>query len=322
MNLESFQQERDRSWRELESAVAHARGRPERLGPEGVHRLGRVYRAAAADLALARRRFPGDPVTLRLERLVASARTTVYGSPARQGSLRSFLSRGYWRRVAERPGPLALAWALLLVPAVAAAAWALGDPGGAVGLVPGEFEAAADPPVEGRDFSAGEGAAFSGAVLTNNVQVTFFAFAAGITLGLGTALITAFNGLILGAVFGLAADAGNLRALARLLSVHGPLELSCIVVGATAGLRVGGALLVGGARRRGRALVDEARAAVEMALGTAPWLVVCALAEGFLTGPDLALPVQLALGGALFALFWGLVAWRGRAPRPAPAPSP
>ena len=56
----------------------------------------------------------------------------------------------------------------------------------------------------------------------------------------------------------------------------------------------------------------EARPAVEIAAGTVPWLVVCGLCEGFLTGPELPVALQLAIGVALFVLFWGLVIWRGR----------
>jgi hypothetical protein len=52
---------------------------------------------------------------------------------------------------------------------------------------------------------------------------------------------------------------------------------------------------------------------VELALGTAPWLVLCGFLEGLATGPELPLPVQVAIGLGLAALFWGLVAWRGRA---------
>jgi hypothetical protein len=59
-------------------------------------------------------------------------------------------------------------------------------------------------------------------------------------------------------------------------------------------------------------VVSEARNAVELALGTVPWLVVCGLLEGFATGPELPVGVQLAIGGAMFGVFWGLVLWRGR----------
>ena len=314
MNLATFEARQGPGWRRLDDALGRARGRPERLGPDGALELGGLYRQAAADLAYARRRFPGDPVVARLEALVLRGRGAVYGQGRRRGSLRAFLSRGYWRRLAERPVPLVVAWLLLLLPALAAALWSTSDPGAALGLVPGDLQAAADPPASGRDFEAAEGAAFSTQVMINNIQVTLTAFAGGILFGVGTVLALVFNGLVLGVVAGLAFDAGNGAAFVRLVSAHGPLELSCIVVGGAAGLRLGWALICPGPRRRGRALVQEAGKAVEIALGTAPWLVLCGFAEGFLTGPELPLAVQVAIGIALAAVFWGLVIWRGRAP--------
>ena len=80
---------------------------------------------------------------------------------------------------------IALAWALLLAPAAAGALWGLADPGAAVGLVPGEFAGAADPPAEGRDFGAGEGSVFATQVLVNNIQVTLIAFAGGLAVRAG-----------------------------------------------------------------------------------------------------------------------------------------
>jgi uncharacterized membrane protein SpoIIM required for sporulation len=312
VRLAAFEAERGDDWRRLQDALARAGGRPERLGPDGVRELGALYRGAAADLAYARRRFPGDPVVARLEGLVVAGRGAVYGQAPRGGALRAFLSRGYWRRLAERPLLILVAWLLLLAPAAAGALWAAGDPGAALGLVPGELQAAADPPAEGRDFDAETAAAFSAQVMVNNIQVTLTAFAGGILAGAGTVLALLFNGLILGVVGGLAFEAGNGTAFLRLVSSHGPLELSCIVVGGVAGLRLGHALIVPGARTRARSLQHEARRSVELAVGTAPWLVVCGFAEGLLTGPELPVGVQVTIGLALAGLFWGLVAWRGR----------
>jgi uncharacterized membrane protein SpoIIM required for sporulation len=311
VSLSSFEAERGSAWRRLREAVERARGRPERLGADGVQELGALYRQAAADLAYARRRFPGDPVVGRLESLVVAARGLVYGQGRRRGGLRSFLLRGYWERLAERPVLLAVSWLLLVAPALAGGLWAASDPGAALGIVPPELQAAADPPPEGRDYDAATAGAFSAQVLFNNIQVTLTAFAGGIAFGVGTVLALLLNGAILGVVTGLAFDAGNGRALLRLLSAHGPLELSCIVVGGAAGLRLGWALISPGPRPRGRVLVAEARNAVELALGTAPWLVVCGFAEGYLTGPELPLVAQLAIGLALAGVFWGLMVWRG-----------
>ena len=120
----------------LNDLLSRAGSRPARLEPAAVLELGALYRQAAADLAFARRRFPGDPVVLRLEDLVVRGRGAVYGHARRGGRVRDFVARGYWRRLAERPVPLLAAWALLLVPAVAAGLWALSDAGAALAVVP------------------------------------------------------------------------------------------------------------------------------------------------------------------------------------------
>jgi uncharacterized membrane protein SpoIIM required for sporulation len=314
VNLERFETQRGPEWVRLDALLARGAGRRgrRRLGAAGVLELGALYRGAAADLAYARRRFPGDPVVARLEGLVLRGRAAVYGRSGRRGSARAFFARGYWQRLAERPGMIALAWALLLVPAVAGAVWGLVDPGAAVGLVPADFADAADPPAEGRDFGAGEGSVFATQVLINNIQVTLAAFVGGLLFGVGTVFALVFNGLLLGTIGGLAFAAGNGEAFIRLISSHGPLELSCIVVGGVAGLRLGHSLLVPGSRTRLRSLQHEARRSVELAVGVAPWLVLCGFLEGLATGPELPLPVQVTIGLGLAALFWGLVVFRGR----------
>ena len=177
MNLGRLQAERAAAWDELEALVRDARGRPERLGPDALRRLGALYRGASADLAAVRRAAPADPLVRRLEDLVGGGRFLVYDAVTERASLSSFVSRGYWRRVAERPLPLLLAALLLLAPAALAWAWALADPGAAAGLVPGEFGGAIDPGRTGTDLglSQAERTAFSAQVLTNNIQVTFLA---------------------------------------------------------------------------------------------------------------------------------------------------
>src|SRR4051812_1147513 len=313
MKLEQFLAERTPRWTELEGLVRAAGARPEQLGPDRVRRLGALYREAAGDLAYARRRFAGDPGQARLESLVGRARVLVYGAPARRASLLGFVTRGYWRAVAERPAPLLIAWALLLVPAVLAWVWAQTDPAGALGLVPGDLQGAAEPPHGGRGLGGAEAAHFSSTVMTNNIMVTFLAFAAGIAGGLGSALVLLFNGALLGAVGGVAAQSGNLRPFVDLVTPHGVLELTCIVVAGAAGLRLGWALVAPGQLRRGASLAAEARRAVVIVLGTAPWLVVCGLVEGFADPEALGLGGVLAMGFGLGALYWGLVVWRGRA---------
>ena len=315
MNLGRLEAERAADWAELGTLVERARGRPERLGPPDLRRMGALYRSTAGDLALARRRFPGDPITARLEDLVGRARFLVYDTHTRHGSLLQFISRGYWRRILERPLPLALAAALLLGPAALAWAWALADPGAAGGLIPPQFRDATEPGPSGTDLglSPTEEAAFSSSVLTNNIQVTFIAFAAGLLFAIGTAALLAYNGLILGAVGGLTTGAGNGAFFVELVAAHGVIEISCIIVAGAAGLRLGWSLVEPGRLRRVDALVAEGRRSVEIVLGTAPWLVLAGLIEGFVSRGGRGAGPMLAVGFAVGALYWGLVLWRGRA---------
>jgi uncharacterized membrane protein SpoIIM required for sporulation len=312
MRLDRFVAERGGGWDELAELVRLAGRRPERLEPDQLLRLGARYRAAAADLALARRAFPADPVTRRLERLVGEARSSVYADAPRRGSLRGFLATGYWRRIMERPRLLAVALALLLGPMVLAAVWAVDDPAAAVGIVPSQFRTAADPG-GGPGLGAAAEARLSSEIFTNNIEVTFLSVAGGLLLGLGTAAVVLYNGGFVGALLGITIPNGAAGDFLRLVLPHGLLELTCIAVCAAAGLRLGWALVEPGPRTRAQSLRHEAAAAMEIVLGTMPWLVLAGLIEGFVTGNVGSLPVAVLVGLAAAAPFWALVLARGRA---------
>jgi uncharacterized membrane protein SpoIIM required for sporulation len=312
LTLESFLRDRGPSWDELDTLLRQARGRPERLGAEGVLRLGELYRGAAADLAMSRRRFPTDPVRERLERLVRSAALALYGNRSRRGSIAELFARDYWRAIAERPVPLAIAALCLLGPAVLAGAWAGANPDAAASFIPEAFQGATDPPSDSGADSA-QRAVFSAELFTNNIQVTFVAFAAGIAAGVGTAFVLAFNGILLGAVAGAAIEAGNGASFLEFVIPHGPLELSCIVVTAAAGLRLGWSFVEPGDRSRGDALRAEGRRAIVIVLGTAPWLVAAGIVEAFVRSAGLPSALLIAVGTGLFVAFWGLIWVLGRA---------
>lgn len=314
MNLDLFIADRRPSWDELAALLDAAKGRPERIGAHRMRRVGALYRSAAADLAVARRRFPAEPTVPALEDLVGRAHTVVYGAGVRRESVAGFLAHGYWRRVRERPVLLAVAALLLFLPGLATGAWALNDPGGAGALLPATSEAVVRPRSGGSlDLSAGERAAFSAGIFTNNIKVTLAAVAGGMVFGLLTAGVLIFNGVLLGVVVGLGVGAGNGSVLVELIVPHGVLELSCIVVAGAAGLRMGWALVDPGRRPRGQALATEGRAAVEIVLGTAVWLVVAGLTEGLVTPLRIGPVPAIAVGGGLGALYWALV-WTLGAP--------
>jgi uncharacterized membrane protein SpoIIM required for sporulation len=76
---------------------------------------------------------------------------------------------------------------------------------------------------------------------------------------------------------------------------------------------MGLAMVLPGTRTRGDALVEEARKAVAIVLGTAPWLVLAGLVEGFVTPAGLGLASVVGVGLTLGLVYWALVLVRGRA---------
>jgi uncharacterized membrane protein SpoIIM required for sporulation len=260
-------------------------------------------------------------VVARLERLVSRARTAVYHSGRRRGTVREFVTHGYWRRVRERIGFVVIAMICLFGPALLGGYWAWRDPGAASALVPSEFQYVSEPRTRGQDWgvSASQQAEFSSQIFTNNIRVAILSFAGGILLGVGALFMLIDNALILGTTFGIAVGVGNGPPLFQQVLAHGILELSCIAVAGAAGIRIGWALIDPGTRPRGVALREESRAAAEMLLGTAAWLVVAGLVEGFVTPSGQALGTVLTIGVGLGVLFWGGVFWLGRA-RPGDEP--
>ena len=324
MNLERFVSERRESWDELDALAQRARRRPHRLGPDGVRRLGALYRAAAADLAFARGRFPGDPVTRRLEGLVGRSRHLVYAAPGGgRGSLIRFFTRGYWRLVAERWVAIVVALVLVFGPAALAAGWGMHDPPAAIGVVPNDFRSVVDEERPWEDMPADEQAAFSSAVLTNNIRVAALAFAGGITLGLLTALVLVYNGVLLGVIAGLMTEAGNGTGFVDLVTGHGVLELTCVIVAGAAGLSFGWSIVEPGRGTRTAALRREAVSSIAIILGTAPWLVLAGIVEGFRAElAEAGLAWVIGVGVALGALYWSLVLVLGRRRSETPTAAP
>ena len=315
MNLERFHSTRSPDWQSLDALLGRARAKPESLPPDEVLELGALYRRTAADLATARRKWPGDPIVGWLEDLVRRARTAVYGSSESRNTLVRFFSREYWVMVAARPVALLIAGLLFLLPAALAGAWAADDPAAASGLLPAEFQSVKEDRPDSPDLGLGveEQTSLSTVIFINNIQVALLAFAAGMVLAIGAAAVLVYNGTILGAVAGIAASAGDGRLVYELVVAHGVLELSCIVVAGAAGMRLGWAMVEPGSRSRGRALVEEGRSAVMIVLGTTPWLVLAGLVEGFITPSGLGVVTVTVVGFGLGAVYWGLVLWRGAA---------
>jgi uncharacterized membrane protein SpoIIM required for sporulation len=287
VDSEAFIRTRKEVWQELENLLDTARRSNYRLKPAQIDRLGALYRAAGADLAIAQRDYPGRDVTVYLNRLVSQAHAVVYrGRPLAWGRLRRFVTHGF-PRAYRRIWPFTLAAALMFfVPALLAGLIVRADPDSAGWLLPPEVrqlesvmqehELWTQIPIEERPYAASF-------IMRNNIQVSFLAFGLGALGGVFTLWVLVLNGLILGGITGLTAHYGLGFDLWTFVVGHGVVELSVIVMAGGAGLSVGWALLRPGLLRRRDALTQAAGRSVRLLVGAVPLLVIAGLIEGFLS---------------------------------------
>lgn len=311
MKLNRFVEDRQARWDGLQSLISAAGKRPEKLRLGEIRALAAGYRGVAADLAIARRHFSGDPIVTRLERLAVTSRALVYERQSRRESLIAFLADGFWQLLWARRVVLGIAALALLGPGLIGLLWGITEPESVRSVVPAGFLWVAEEQTTDQGLGAVGLAGFSTYVMVNNIRVTLAAFAFGLSFGLGTAYLLLFNGLILGGASGLAIEAGNGELLVAALAAHGVLELTCIVVGGAGGLSLGWAMLRPRKQTRRQALMTEASDAFRIAGGTLPWLVLAGLIEGYVSRVGLG-PVPTTIVGVLVGgTFWALLLWRG-----------
>jgi uncharacterized membrane protein SpoIIM required for sporulation len=146
----------------------------------------------------------------------------------------------------------------------------------------------------------------SSAIMTNNIAVTFTAFAYGITAGVLTIWLLFNNGLQIGVIAIACAQAHMSRDLWSFVAAHGSLELPSIFIAGGAGLRLATGMLFPGIYTRRDSLRRAAVEAIRLLAGTVPLLIVAGTLEGFLSPSGAPVAVKFLTGAVLFL---GLVVW-------------
>ncbi len=164
--------------------------------------------------------------------------------------------------------------------------------------------------------------AASSFIATNNLSVSFSAFALGIT-GLGTVWMMFFNGLMLGVVGAATAGAGMSLALWSFVAPHGVLELPAICIAGGSGLEIARGWLFPGLLPRRLSLVRAGRRAVTLIIGIIPLLLVAGTLEGFFSPTQAPVAMKFSLAAVLFLALLAYLFGNGRRPAKAGSgPSP
>ena len=316
MTVDRFVEDRRARWARLENLISEANGRVERLAPSDVLELGRLYRSASSDLAVARRDFALDAATERLNDLVATAHALVYSEAPTSGRrLRRFFLHELPSSVRANSRFTAVSLAAFAIPLLATFA---------IGLLLPEIAATALPPetrqhlAERRlwtDIPEGYRPLVGPLIIVNNVRVAVAAFAGGLTAGALTLYLLVANGAFLGTVLAVVQGYGLSGGLLTFTAAHGPLEISCIVLSGGAGLRLAWALLRPGDRSRRDALRLAGAQAIRVMLLIIPALGVAGILEAFLSPSGAPIALKISVGVVVGLALWSYIFLVGRPSR-------
>ena len=273
------------------------------LSRSDLQELSLLYRQTAADLAAIREDRGSVHFARYVNQLLVRAHNTIYsGHRASPLAALSFFWDTYpavFRRLLKH---CLLAVLIFAIAGIVGAALTYQNPDFKVKLLGPQMVETIDRHEMWTHSIVGIKPLASSAIMTNNMSVGFTTFALGITAGLGTIYMMAFNGLLIG-VIGMACFlSGMSLQFWSFVAPHGVLELPAIFIAGGAGFRIAQGLLFPGVLPRRDSLTKAGLEAVQLILGTIPILIIAGLIEAFVSPTALPIPLKFSMAAALFVL--------------------
>ncbi|MBV8083158.1 MAG: stage II sporulation protein M [Candidatus Eremiobacteraeota bacterium] len=305
MRQSVFVERRRDGWVRLEALLDMAERRGLRaLAPEQIEELGRLYRWVTSDLAFATGRGYDQNLQAYLHRLTARSHSYVYAGNVEGGWTRiaRFFAHDFPCEVRNSRWFILACAGLFAVAAVAAYALIRAVPTDAYSILPDQLVRPIHEKIHDTNFGFDRdlSSLVSAEIMTNNIQVAFKAFGAGIIPfplpGTLTAYLVFYNGLIVGGEGAMYTNAGFGYDFWATIAPHGVIELTAIQIAAAAGLLLAAAILNPGRLRVVDALKRNSRRALVLILGVCGMLVCAALIEGFVSPQRVSPELRLAVG--------------------------
>ncbi|MGH3402957.1 MAG: stage II sporulation protein M [Streptosporangiaceae bacterium] len=309
MDVDAFVAAHRAEWDRLDWLVRHRR----RLSGTEIDELVSTYQRATTHLSQLRSAGHDPALTARLSGRLARARAAIGGAhtPA-------WRSVGAFAAVSFPAMAYRLRWwwlgtaVISLAVALVAGWWIARSPAVQASLVTRSQAASLVNHQFRNYYSQYAATAFAFKVWTNNVWVAAEALIFGVLLGVPTLWVLLQNALNLGVDGGLVIGHGRATEFFALILPHGMLELSAVFLAAAAGLRLGWAVIDPGPRPRSRALAEEGRQTITIALGLIVVLGVSGVIEAFVTPSPLPTWARILIGACAEVAFLGYVLVLGR----------
>ncbi len=318
MKQQDFELAHQMVWQDLETLLACKKKRDR--DPEVLQQLPVHYRQVCHHLALAKHRRYSTFLVDRLNLIVVECHNILYSQSAR--------FRYQWLRFFIEDFPVALyrnrffirlSTALFCVPLFGMGILCYLDPELIYSIMDTSqvrgMESMYDPAarVLGREREADSDLYMFGFYIYNNIGIAFRSFALGIFFGIGSAFITVFNGIMIGAVGGHLSQLGYYSTFYPFVIGHGSFELTAIVLCGGAGLKIGSVLIAPGSQTRIAALKDASKDVIQIVFGAAAMLLIAAFLEAFWSSKaSLPIPVKISVGVALWLMVLSYIGLVGR----------
>lgn len=308
MDVDAFVAVRSPRWERLRRLL----GRRRLTGTESDELIA-LYQSTATDLSRVRSSAPDPTVVDRLSGLLARARSTVAGAhePAWSDLLRFFavsLPAAFYRVRWWTIG----AAAVFAVVAVVTGWWTASNPDVLAQFgTPSQREQYATQMFESY-YSTGPASDFATVVWTNNAWIAARAVALGFT-GVGPIYLLVANAAAIGQAGALMAEFDRLPLFFGLILPHGLMELTAVFVACGAGFKIFTVLVRPGPRTRSRAMAQEGRSLITVALGLVVVLGISGVVEAFVTPQPWPAGVRIAIGALVLVGYWTYTLVLGRA---------
>lgn len=298
--MSRFVNERKNNWQRLEDLLSILENSPLRgLSRAEVREFGELYRRAATDLAIARAETRDPKLINYLNSLVIRAHGKIYRADTHGVNIVwQFFTRELPQTFRKNANYMWIAFGIFAISLVFGfiTTWNNTDFTSFVGAegIPERVRADEKWWLSLNDANQ-IGASF---ILSNNIIVSFKAFAMGVLFGVGALYDIAFFGAHVGSVFGACYKInpafGN--ALASFVVGHGVIEISTVFFCGGAGMMIGYALVNPGDLTRTQALKKKGMEAARIVIGSACFLVIAGIIEGFLSPSNLPAWIKIGTG--------------------------
>jgi uncharacterized membrane protein SpoIIM required for sporulation len=293
VNIQRWLARREPDWQQLDHLLKQTERRGlKSLTAQEIRQLASLYRSVSADLARLRTNPVSQTLTQELQRLTSRAYSQIYQGSRRQEwrAALEFYRWGFPAVVQRTWGYTAIATALFGLGALIAWWFSWRDPAFLELVVPAPLiETVRDRGQLWMGSILGVEPLASSGIMINNISVAFRAIAGGMTAGLLTIYLLAFNGVLIGAIATLVGQNNLAIPFWAFVFPHGALELPAIFLAGGAGLLLAKAIVFPGTLRRVDALKYYGLEATRLVYGIVPLLVIAGVIEGFFS-PSPAIP--------------------------------